>query len=144
MRLGLAGVTRIGAKLAERIVAERTERGPFASMEDLVHRTGLNTAQLEALASAGAFETLGIGRRDALWRAGSAAQHRAEYLPDTAVTVQPPLFPDPTSFEVLASDLWATGLSVDDHPLAHFRSELDERGVLTAAAMRTAISAGSS
>ena len=138
VRLGLAGVTRIGAKLAERIVAERTERGPFASMEDLVHRTGLNTAQLEALASAGAFETLGIGRRDALWRAGSAAQHRAEYLPDTAVTVQPPLFPDPSSFEVLASDLWATGLSVDDHPLSHFRDTLSERGVLTAAAMRTA------
>ena len=138
VRLGLAGVTRIGAKLAERIVAERTEHGPFASMEDLVHRTGLNTAQLEALASAGAFETLGLGRRDALWRAGSASQHRAEYLPDSAVTVQPPLFPDPSSFEVLASDLWATGLSVDDHPLSHFRDGLSERGVLTAASMRTA------
>ena len=40
VRLGLAGVTRIGAKVAERIVAEREAEGAFRSMEDLVRRTG--------------------------------------------------------------------------------------------------------
>ena len=46
------------------------------------------------------------------------------------MSVQPPLFSDPTDYERLASDLWATGVSTDDHPLAHVRERLDARGVL--------------
>jgi error-prone DNA polymerase len=138
VRLGLAAVTRIGEKVAERIVAERDANGPFRSMEDLVRRTGLVTAQLEALATAGAFDDLGLSRREALWRAGSAAQDRAEFLADSIVAVQPPLFDDQTAFEALAADLWSTGISTDDHPLAHFRDRLDERGALSSHAIRTA------
>ncbi len=136
VRLGLAGVRGIGESVAKRIVAAR-DRGPFTSMEDLVRRVGLTTAQLEALASADAFEGFDLGRREALWRAGAAAGDRAEFLPSSIVTVQPPLFADPTSFEILRDDLWATGISVDDHPVAHLRTALDERGVLPSAALRT-------
>jgi error-prone DNA polymerase len=138
VRLGLAEVTRIGEKVAERIVAERDANGPFRSMEDLVRRTGLVTAQLEALATAGAFDEFGLTRREALWRAGSAAQDREEFLAGSIVTVQPPLFADPSAFETLAADLWATGMSTNDHPLAHFRKALDERGALSSAAIRVA------
>ncbi|MCK6067569.1 MULTISPECIES: error-prone DNA polymerase [Microbacterium] len=137
VRLGLAAVTGIGTKAAERIVAEREASGPYRDLRDLVRRTGLTAAQLEALATAGAFECLGITRREAIWSAGSAAQDRAEYLPESMVSVQPPLFPDPTSYEVLAADLWATGISPGDHPLAHYRSQLDARGVLTSRELRT-------
>ena len=80
---------------------------------------------------------MGLSRREALWLAGSAAQDRAEFLPDSIVAVQPPLFPDPTSYDVLAADLWATGVSTDDHPVTHFRSQLDARGVLTSRELRT-------
>jgi error-prone DNA polymerase len=138
VRLGLAAVTRIGKKVAERIVAARDADGPFRSMEDLVRRTGLVTAQLEALATAGAFDDLGLTRREALWRAGSAAQDREEFLAGTVVAVQPPLFDDQTSFETMAADLWATGISTDGHPLAHFRPALDERRALSSLAIRTA------
>ena len=137
VRLGLAEVNRIGTKAAERIVAER-RLGPYRSMEDLVRRTGLSTAQLESLATAGAFDCFGLSRREALWRAGSAAQDREEFLADSIVAVQPPLFADPSAFETLASDLWATGISTDDHPLAHFRAGLSERGALSSKDMRTA------
>jgi error-prone DNA polymerase len=137
VRMGLAGVTGIGAKVAERIVAER-ERGAYRDLRDLVRRTGLVTAQLEALATAGAFECLGHSRREAIWLSGSAALDRPEFLPDSVAFVQPPLFTDPSSYEVLAADLWATGLSPDDHPLTHFRSALDARGVLTSRELRTA------
>jgi len=138
VRLGLAGVRGIGENVARRIVAEREgPRGPFASMEDLVRRVGLTASQLESLASADAFEGFDLGRREALWRAGAAAGDRAEFLPGSIVTVQPPLFADPTSFEVLRDDLWATGVSVDDHPVAHLRGALDERGVLPSSALRT-------
>jgi error-prone DNA polymerase len=138
VRLGLAAVKSIGTKVAERIVAERERGGAFLDMEDLVRRVGLDTRQLEALATAGAFEGFELSRREALWRAGSAAENRAEVLEGSVVAVQPPLFADQTAFETLAADLWATGVSADDHPLAHFRSELADRGVLSAEALRTA------
>jgi error-prone DNA polymerase len=137
VRLGLAGVTSIGAKVAERIVAARDAGGAFRSMEDLVRRTSLTRAQLESLATAGAFDALDLNRRQALWRAGSAAEDREEFLADSLVAVQPPLFADPTAFDTLAADLWATGISTEDHPLAHFRAALDLRGVLRSAALTT-------
>jgi len=88
---------------------------------------------LEALATAGAFACLGLERREAIWLAGAAAEDRARFLPGTTVAVQPPLFADQTSYERLSADLWATGISTDDHPMTHFRDDLRARGVLTAA-----------
>ncbi|WP_127476154.1 error-prone DNA polymerase [Microbacterium sulfonylureivorans] len=137
VRLGLAGVKGIGAKVAERIVAAREAGGPFRDLRDLVRRTSVTAAQLEALATAGAFDALGLARREAIWLAGSAALDRPEFLPDSLVSVQPPLFTDPTSYERLAADLWATGVSTDDHPMTHYRSGLDARGVLTSRELRT-------
>ena len=138
VRLGLAGVTSIGEKLAERIVAERTSGGPYTGLGDLVRRVGVNVAQLEALAAAGAFESFGLSRRQAIWEAGNAAQERPEYLAGTAITVQPPLLPLLSPSEQLASDLWATGISPDDHPIQHLRSQLRARGVFSADALLTA------
>lgn len=138
VRLGLAGVRGIGRDLAGRIVAERDANGPYRSQADLVRRTGLDAAQLEALAAAGAFDCLGLSRRGALWQAGSAALDRPGTLPGTLVASQPPLFADPTKLEVLVDDLWATGLSTEDHPIRHVRADLDARGVLPTSALATA------
>ncbi|MFK4760152.1 error-prone DNA polymerase [Microbacterium sp. ZW T5_45] len=137
VRLGLGGIRGIGTALAERIVAEREADGPYRDLNDLVRRTDATAAQLEALATAGAFECLGLSRREAIWMAGAAAEDRSRYLPGTTVSVQPPLFADPSSYERLASDLWATGVSIDDHPMTHFRTQLRERGVLDSAQLRT-------
>ncbi|WP_347976206.1 error-prone DNA polymerase [Microbacterium sp. ProA8] len=137
VRLGLAGVKGIGAAVAQRIVAAREAGGLFRDQRDLVRRTSITAAQVEALATAGAFECLGLSRREAIWLAGSAAQDRPEFLPDSLIAVQPPLFADPTSYERLAADLWATGISTDDHPLSHYRSGLDARGVLTSRELRS-------
>ena len=138
MRLGLAAVRGIGKGVAERIVSEREARGGYRSMEDLVRRTGLTTEHLEALAASGALECLGLTRRQALWRAGSAALDQPGSLPGTLVASQPLLFDDPTPDEVLADDLWATGVSTEDHPIAQLRAELDARGVLSTADLATA------
>ena len=137
MRLGLAAVRSIGVELAQRIVDERV-RGQFRDLSDLSRRVGMTAAQLESLASAGAFETLGMTRREAIWDAGYAALDKTEYLPNTFVAVQPPLFAMLTPAEQVVSDLWATGIATDDHPVRHVRDALDARGVLTAAALQTA------
>jgi error-prone DNA polymerase len=137
VRLGLAGVTGVGAETTKRIVAERERGGPFRDLHGLVRRASVSEAQLEALATAGAFESIGMSRREAIWSAGSAALDRPEFLPGTVAAVQPPLFPDQTSFERLAADLWATGLSPDDHPLTHYRGMLAARGVLPSPALHS-------
>lgn len=138
VRLGLAGVRGIGRDIAGRIVAERDANGAYASQADLVRRTGLEADQLEALASAGAFDCLGLSRRGALWQAGAAALDRPGTLPGTLQASQPPLFAEPTELEVLVDDLWATGLSTDDHPIRHVRADLDAQGVLPTSALATA------
>ena len=121
VRMGLSGVRGIGTPLAERIVAEREAAGPFRDLNDLVRRTDATAAQLESLATAGAFECLGLQRREAIWLSGAAAEDRSRFLPGTTIAVQPPLFSDQSSYERLSADLWATGVSTDDHPMAHFR-----------------------
>ncbi|MBX3099744.1 MAG: error-prone DNA polymerase [Salinibacterium sp.] len=138
VRLGIDEVSGIGEKLALRIVGERDRAGEYRDMNDLVRRVGLTTAQLEVLAAAGAFDCFGLSRREAMWNAGSAAQDRAEFLPGTIVSVQPPLFTMPSDVDELMSDLWATGVSTDSHPVAHLRPVLAGRGILTAASLSTA------
>ncbi|WP_448810039.1 error-prone DNA polymerase [Agromyces bauzanensis] len=130
VRLGLADVSSIGTTVAERIVAERDARGPYRDMADVARRAGLNAEQLEALAAAGAFAGFGLQRREALWLAGEAAQDREEYLAGSVVVVQPPLLPMLTDAEQVVYDLWATGISPDDHPIRHLRQQLDERGAI--------------
>ncbi|RNE66465.1 error-prone DNA polymerase [Cryobacterium tepidiphilum] len=130
VRLGLAEVSGIGEALAERIVAERTADGPYRSMADVARRVGLTTEQLEALAAAGAFAGLGLERREALWSAGEASQERADYLKGSVVVVQPPLLPMLSPAEQVVYDLWATGISPDDHPIRHARDALRARGAL--------------
>jgi error-prone DNA polymerase len=138
VRQGLATIRGIGEALATRIVAERESAGPFVDLVDLAHRVGLTTAQLEALAAADAFETLGLSAREAMWAAGQAARDRPELLPGTVVAVQPPLFDDRSSVDALLADLWATGLSPDSHPVAHLRDDLRARGILSVADLATA------
>ena len=138
VRLGLDEVSGISTALATKIVDERARAGEFANMNDLVRRVGLSTAQLELLSAAGAFDTFGLTRREAMWNAGNAAQDRAEFLEHTIVSVQPPLFTMPSEVDELISDLWATGLSADNHPVRHLRAQLTERGVFSAAGLKTA------
>jgi error-prone DNA polymerase len=137
VRLGLDEVSGISTAMATKIVAERERAGEYGSMNDLVRRVGLSTAQLELLSASGAFDTLGLTRREAMWNAGNAAQDRSEFLAGTIVAVQPPLFSMPSEVDELVSDLWATGMTVDNHPVAHLRDELTRRGVFTAAGLRS-------
>jgi error-prone DNA polymerase len=131
VRLGLAEVASLSRKSAEKIVAERDANGPFTDMSDLARRVGLTTAQLEALAAADAFAPFDIDRRGAMWSAAQAAAERADQLPDTQVVVQPPLFGQMTSGDVLIADMWSTGMTTDDHPVRHVRDRLAARRVLS-------------
>ena len=127
VRLGLSSVRTIGDELAERIATGR----PYASMADLVHRIGLSEAQVEALATAGAFGCFGLERREALWAAGAVAQARADRLPGAVVGAEAPQLPGMSPVELSAADLWATGLSTFSHPVEFLRERLDALGVVS-------------
>jgi error-prone DNA polymerase len=134
VRLGLTAVRGITEPLAERIAAHQ----PYVSMADLAHRIGLTVAHLEALATGGAFDCFGLSRREALWAAGAAAQASPDRLVETVLGAHAPHLPVMSDVEVTVADLWATAITTDGYPTRHVREHLDDLGVLTAAALRSA------
>ncbi|HJR88719.1 MAG TPA: error-prone DNA polymerase, partial [Aeromicrobium sp.] len=134
VRLGLTEVRGIGEADAERIVAARDE-SPFTDMIDVARRTGLTVAQMESLATAGAFDSFGITRRQALWNAGYT--DAVDRLAGTAVSAPPPTLPGMNDMELTAADLWATHISPDGHPMGFLRARLIEQGILSVADTET-------
>ena len=136
VRLGLTSVRGIGEAVANRIGAS----GPYASVEDLVRRTGTGRRELEALATAGALEGLAPrdgaaemhGRRETLWAAGALAQGTAERLPGLVSGERAPPLPDLSALEEVEADMWATGLTVGMTAVELARPRLDTMGVIPA------------
>lgn len=135
VRLGLDEVQGIGRDVAQRIVEVRAER-PFSDMSDVARRTGLSVAQMESLATAGAFDAFGVTRRQALWNAGYVES--ADQLDGTAVTAPPPMLPGMSDVEITMADLWATRISPETHPVEHLRPLLRREGILSVADTATA------
>ncbi|WP_454855432.1 error-prone DNA polymerase [Promicromonospora soli] len=146
VRMGLESVRGIGKDKAEEIVAARdaaagTSGGTpdggsapgFRDLRDLVRRVELSTAQLEALATAGALEPLGIDRREGLWAAGALGQEGPTTLPGVSVGVEAPMLPGMSEIELSQADAWATGVTPDSYPTQHVRPGLEAAGVLTVA-----------
>ena len=131
VQLGFREVRGIGDDLARAIADERDAGGPYASMEDLARRVELTLPQLEALATAGAFECLGMTRREAIWQAGAVAQGGVDRLPGIVTGERAPALPGMDEFEIARADLWATGMSPEGHPTKFIRDELDRLGVVT-------------
>ncbi|MEV0129968.1 error-prone DNA polymerase [Dactylosporangium sp. NPDC050688] len=127
VRLGLSAVRSLGDEVAERIAAGR---GTYTSMSDVARRARLSTAHLEALATADAFASLGLSRREALWAAGAAAQETAGRLPGTTGGLEAPMLPGMDAVERMVADVWATGLAPDAHPAQFAREYLDRIGAL--------------
>jgi error-prone DNA polymerase len=131
VRLGLTTVRGVGRAVAERIC----DGAPWAGQEDLVRRAGVNRAQLEALAAAGALDAAGKSRRALTWTAGAAAQSSPERLEGIVTGTIAPALDDPTPLEVVADDLWSLGLAPEATALSLARHALEQRGVLPAAAL---------
>jgi error-prone DNA polymerase len=136
VRLGLGTIRGVGDDLATRMVAERDRPdgpGPYVSMEDLHRRIVLTLAQLEALATAGAFaDCFGLDRRAALWQAGAVAQSRPDRLAGVVTGTVAPTLPGMGERETAIADLWATGVAPGGHPTRFVRDHLDRLGVVTA------------
>ncbi|MFS3127061.1 error-prone DNA polymerase [Nocardioides sp. Bht2] len=135
VRLGLDAVHGISTDLATRIVAARDEQ-PFADMVDLSRRARLDSRQLEALATAGALDSFGLTRREALWNAGYVENDG--HLDGTRPGITAPSLPEMSVVEETLADLWATGITPDAHPFTHLREALIRAGIHSVSGVRRA------
>ena len=138
LRLGMRLVKGMRREDADRIVTAREGLArPFRSLEELQWETRLRAARLKPLASADAFQSLGLDRKAALWAVRG--------LKDAALD-QPDLFsqvfadgragaeslPPSTPLHEVVQDYATAGLSLKAHPMSFVRDELARRGVRTA------------
>lgn len=126
VRIGLRYVRNLGDAEISRIEGARQIGGRFPSREDLAQRTGLDVKAFEALAAAGALASLGMGRREGIWAAGSLARLGPDRLALVEGVSGPPLAPMEPA-EVMQAELWSTGIS-PAHPVEFLRTRLDAAG----------------
>ena len=148
VRFGLAGVKGVGEKVVSEIIAERDAGGPYTSLHDFVARLNArsyNRKTLEALVTAGAFDSTGYTRKQLIYfldetslleDASRQQKDRAAGQmtmfdmfgndEDLGLTIE---VPEPDGIEwdkrtMLALEKKVLGVYVTDHPLADYRSEL--------------------
>ena len=134
VRLGLCMVRGLSSEGAQRIAAERA-RASFASTEDLALRCTLNVADLNALASADALQSLSGHRRQQVWDA-SALKPAPALLQGVPVAEAALLLESAPEGQEVVFDYAALGLTLRSHPVRLLRPELSRMKLLTAAQMR--------
>ncbi|HEY8260531.1 MAG TPA: OB-fold nucleic acid binding domain-containing protein, partial [Methylosinus sp.] len=139
VRLGFRQI--VGVKEADmRRLVERRGAG-YDSVRDVWLRGGLSPAVLERLAEAGAFASLGLSRRDALWavqgldRAGDKDDlpllRELSFAPREPDADLPPM---PLGAEVI-EDYRFLSLSLKAHPMSFLRARLEAKGIAPCAAL---------
>jgi error-prone DNA polymerase len=142
LRLGLRMVKGLANSDAARILAARAA-APFISIEDVWRRSGVPVAALEKLADADAFHTLGVDRRQALWQVRGLGDaplplFAAADARETSLSVEPKVVLTPlTDGREVVEDYRSVQLSLRAHPLVFLRPELDRRGIVPCAALRS-------
>jgi error-prone DNA polymerase len=141
LRVGMRYVRGLRESAGRAIVEERT-RAPFTSVDDLARRVGeLQKRELIVLAEIGALNFLRpdhrLHRRDAIWQVERASRRTGPLLETIEESdTGSPLAPM-TSEERLVSDFQGMGMTVGPHPMAYYRSILNELGVLRAVDLTT-------
>lgn len=134
IRVGLNLIKGLGAKAAERIETAQAS-ATFTGIPDLSRRADLSVEHVEALARAGALDCFGVDRRQALWQAGVAATERDGMLPGLSA-IDAPALPGMNSFELMAADIAATGVTPGFMPMEKLRGALRRANVVTAADLK--------
>ncbi|MFV2064499.1 MAG: OB-fold nucleic acid binding domain-containing protein, partial [Chloroflexota bacterium] len=150
IRLGLRLVKGIGEAEGDALDRERAHGGPFRSLSDLVARTELPEEVVERLIRAGATDSLGQPRREALWQLREVAgttRGRADgrSLGSRKVQGRPldirlpptpaPQLPPPTELERLGDAYAILSLDARHQVLELYRPALDSIGALSVAGL---------
>jgi DNA polymerase-3 subunit alpha len=147
IRYALAAVRNVGAAAMQALVAEREANGPYKELMDFADRLDarqVNKRQLENLAAAGAFESLGLNRRqaydsvDTVMRHAALAQSEREsnqtslFGGDGSSGDIRPRIPDRAEWpaeEKLTREFEALGFYLSAHPMESHKHLCDRLGV---------------
>ncbi|MER8694962.1 error-prone DNA polymerase [Mesorhizobium opportunistum] len=135
VRLGFRQIKGLSKERMEQFVTRRGDG--YLSVRDVWLRSGLDVYEIERLAQADAFRSLGLDRRDALWAVRALdGKSAAEKLP---LFDQPALrlrelepetkLPKMPLGEHVIHDYRSLGLSLKAHPVTFLRERLDRAGV---------------
>jgi error-prone DNA polymerase len=138
MRAVRLGFNQVKGLSKERMEAFVMRRGAgYASVRDVWLRSGLDVREIECLANADAFRSVGLDRRAALWAVRALdGRSAAETLPlfdradirlrDLEPETRLPVMP---LGEHVLHDYRALGLSLKAHPVSFLRERLNRTGV---------------
>jgi len=143
LRLGLRQIDGLSEIHGVALIAARQHEGAYGDLGDLRARAGLSPAVIERLATADAFGSIGLSRREALWHARSLIA--APDLPlfaamgarDEGVEAVRTRLPVMAAGEEVVADYQTLRLSLKAHPMAFLRPRLAERGFLRACDLRS-------
>ena len=142
LRLGLRQVDGLPEHVAAALVTARAEGGSYADVAELRDRARIPVAHVERLASADAFGSMDMSRRQALWDARSLVGGadlplftHADERDEGAERGRAILPRMPLSEEVVA-DYQTTRLSLKAHPMSFLRASLAQRGFVRACDLR--------
>ena len=142
LRLGLRQVDGLPEHVAARLIAAREDHGPFPDVAALRERSGIPAAHIERLASADAFTSMRLTRRQALWDARSIVSapplplFEAARARDEGAETAPAILPAMPLSEEVVADYQTMRLSLKAHPMAFLRAGLAERGFIRACDLR--------
>jgi error-prone DNA polymerase len=128
VRLGFRLVAKLSVSGANRIIKAR-EQSRFISAADLVRRSNINKSDQQALAIAGALESISGDRHQAQWDLLGV-----EMLPgilQNASSIEPQLdLPVPSEGENTVADYMSLGLTLQRHPLSLLRERLKQQRII--------------
>ena len=122
LRLGFQYVDGIGEATLKTLERER-EKGPYSSLREFCKRTRLATPAIENLIMVGAFDSLGIPRRDLLWQLGEIKKSHGSKQMALSLTVpgEAVSFKDLTPWEKTGLDYMVLGLTTGPHITTYYR-----------------------
>ena len=152
IRYGLVAVKNIGSKFIEGVMAEREERGHFTSFHDFCQRMfggDMNRRAVESLIKAGAFDSLGVKRRQLMEVVGptldaiaDTRRRNVEGQMDlfgmtgvdsgsSGAAVDLPDVEEYTAAERMAMEREVTGLYLSGHPMDGYRNAARKLGAVS-------------
>lgn len=154
IRYGLAAVKNIGRGFIRSMVSERENGGPFTSFDDFCSRMygqELNKRAVESLIKAGAFDSLGVKRRQLLYVCpkvmDSVANEKRNNLDgqldlfgssDSSLGAAP--LPDMEEFplrELMIMEKEVTGLYLSGHPMDEYRDAARRANAVSIGGIKT-------
>ncbi len=135
LRLGYRLIKGFRRESADTIAAAREHAGQFTSIEQFQRQTGMKRKDIQKLAEADAFASLGLKRREALWQAMELSDDHHplfDLVPSISINNQQSTLPPMALGQEVMTDYATTSLSLKQHPVSLIRPMLDEMRIIPA------------